>query len=69
MYYVKETKTISRKISKGVTEYRVVETGRLIPVPYTPSRKESAVESAYYGGGYGTSDISIETFAKTYFKQ
>jgi hypothetical protein len=69
MYYVKETKTIKRKIVPGVTEYRVVETGRMIAVPYTPSRKVSPVEDAYYGGGYGTSGISLETFAKTYYKQ
>lgn len=69
MHYVKETKTIKRKISPGVTEYRVVETGRLIPVPYVPRRPMSAAEDAYYGGGYGYSNISLETFAKTYYKE
>lgn len=69
MYYVKEKVTKCRRGKDGLIHCKVIETGRMIPVPYTPSRKVSAVEDAYYGGGYGTSNISLETFAKTYYKK
>jgi hypothetical protein len=65
---VKETKTISKRGKDGKTHYRVVETGRMISVPYRSGRVESQAESAYYHGGYA-SEISFESYVRQYYKK